>query len=90
KLLKVIAIERSPQCENDFVREVSQYPADYLAFLDETSKNDKTPSRCREHSRKGKRAVKRQKAVRGRRVTATGVLTACGIVACEVVEGSMH
>ncbi|KAJ7245495.1 hypothetical protein C8J57DRAFT_979915, partial [Mycena rebaudengoi] len=46
KQLTVIAIERSELSRTDYVREVSYYPAHYLSFLDETSKNDKTPA-CR-------------------------------------------
>ncbi|KAF7376787.1 DDE-3 domain-containing protein [Mycena sanguinolenta] len=40
--------------------------------------------------KKGKRAIKRRKTVRGRRVTATGVLTSRGMLTSTVVEGSMH
>ncbi|KAJ7265184.1 hypothetical protein C8J57DRAFT_952801, partial [Mycena rebaudengoi] len=45
KELTVIAAERSEPCRWDFVHTVSPYPAHYLGFLDETSKNDKTPAR---------------------------------------------
>jgi hypothetical protein len=38
---------------------ISQYPPDYLGFLDETSKNEKTPGRRLGRAKKGKRAVKR-------------------------------
>ncbi|KAJ7304767.1 hypothetical protein DFH08DRAFT_918686 [Mycena albidolilacea] len=44
-ILKEIAMERNEPCRMDFVREAAQYPAHYLGFLDETSKNDKTPGR---------------------------------------------
>jgi len=67
-----------------------QYPAHFLGFLDKTSKNDKTPGRRLGRSKKGKHAVKRRKAVRGRRLTATGLLTSHGMLASTVVEGSMH
>ncbi|KAJ7309239.1 hypothetical protein DFH08DRAFT_1050382 [Mycena albidolilacea] len=40
-ILKEIAMERSEPSRMDYVREASQYPAEYLGFLDETSKNDK-------------------------------------------------
>ncbi|KAJ7106300.1 hypothetical protein C8R44DRAFT_638721 [Mycena epipterygia] len=90
KDLTVIATERSEPSRLDYVREIAEYPAHYLGFLDETSKNDKTPARRRGRAKKGKRAVKRQKYVRGRRVTATGLLTSRGMLASTVVEGSMH
>ncbi|KAJ7610377.1 hypothetical protein FB45DRAFT_982213 [Roridomyces roridus] len=81
---------RKNSSRNDFVREVSEYPADYLGFIDETSKNDKTPRRRLGRALKGKRATKRRKAVRGRRLTAMGLLTTRGMEVCTVVEGSMH
>jgi hypothetical protein len=90
KVLKEIAEERSEPTRLDYIREISEYPADYLGFLDETSKNDKTPGRRLGRSKKGKRAVKRRKAVRGRRLTATGLLTSRGMLASTVVEVSMH
>jgi hypothetical protein len=87
KVLQDIAEERREPSRLDYVREISQYPAHYLGFLDETSKNDKT---LRRRSKKGKRAIKRRKAVRGRRLTATGLFTSCGMLASTVVEASMH
>ncbi|KAJ7236982.1 hypothetical protein C8J57DRAFT_1439242 [Mycena rebaudengoi] len=46
KQLTVIAQERNEPSRNNFV--------EYLGFLDETSKNDKTPSRHRGHAKKGR------------------------------------
>ncbi|KAJ7309326.1 hypothetical protein DFH08DRAFT_944234 [Mycena albidolilacea] len=63
-ILKEIAMERSEPSHMDYVREASQYPAEYLGFLDETSKNDKTPGRRRGRGQKGQRAIKRRKIVR--------------------------
>jgi len=88
--LTEIAEERCEPSRQDYIREVSQYPPDYLGFLDETSKNDKTPGRRLGRAKKGKRAVKRRKAVRGRRLTATGFLTSHGMLTSTVVEGSMY
>ncbi|KAJ6529201.1 hypothetical protein B0H19DRAFT_968465 [Mycena capillaripes] len=45
KVLQEIAEERSEPSRLDYIRNISQYPAHYLGFLDETSKNDKTPGR---------------------------------------------
>jgi transposase len=89
KKLKVIAMERSEPTRLNYIREAAQYPPEYLGFLDETSKNDKTPARRQGRAPKGKRAVKRQKFVRARRATATALLTLDGIMASKVVEGSM-
>ncbi|KAJ7318503.1 hypothetical protein DFH08DRAFT_633431, partial [Mycena albidolilacea] len=57
--------------------------------LDETSKNDRTYSRGYGRSKKGQRARKKEKFVRGTRLTTTGLLTVDGMMANRVVEGSM-
>ncbi|KAJ7155273.1 hypothetical protein C8R46DRAFT_910685 [Mycena filopes] len=90
KKLSEIAAERCEPSRINYVGKISQYPAHFLGFLDETSKNDKTPGRWQGRAKKGKRAVKRRKLVRGRRLTATGLLTSQGMLTSIVVEGSMH
>ncbi|KAJ7668086.1 hypothetical protein B0H17DRAFT_950140 [Mycena rosella] len=89
KKLKKIAAERNELVRMDFVRRMGEYPADYLGFLDETSKNERTTSRGFGRAKKGRRAQMKQKFVRGTRLTATGLLTLDGMVANTVVEGSM-
>ncbi|KAF7336106.1 Transposase domain-containing protein [Mycena venus] len=89
KKLKKIAAERNERVRMDFVRRMAEYPAEYLGFLDETSKNERTLSRGYGRAKKGRRAKMKQKFVRGTRLTATGLLTLDGIIANKVVEGSM-
>jgi hypothetical protein len=89
KKLRQIASERNENLRLDFVRRMAEYPANYLGFLDETSKNDWTLSRGYGRAKKGSRAPKKEKFVRGTRLTATGLLTVDGIVANRVVEWSM-
>ncbi|KAF7348782.1 Transposase domain-containing protein [Mycena venus] len=89
KKLKKIAAERNENVRNDYLRRISEYPAEYLGFLDETSKNDRTLSRGYGRAKKGHRARKKEKFVRGTRLTATGLLTVDGMMANTVVEGSM-
>jgi transposase len=89
KKLKKIAAERNEKVRMDFVRRMTEYPAHYLGFLDETSKNDRTYSRNYGRAKKGRRARKREKLVRGTRLTGTGLLTVDGMMANKVVEGSM-
>jgi hypothetical protein len=60
-----------------------------LGFIDETSKDERTPGRHYGWSKKGKRAEKQQVFVRGRRTSAEALLTLDGIIAATVVEGSM-
>jgi transposase len=89
KRLKRIAKERDEGLRADFVGRMAQYSPEELGFLDETSKDDRTPSRHFGRSRKGRRAEKKQAFVRGRRTSTEALLTLDGIVAGTVVEGSM-
>lgn len=89
KKLKVIAKERNEPLRNDYMRSMAQYTPEQLGFLDETSKNDKTIARRNGRGKKGTRAQMKQVFVRGRRLSAEGLLTINGIVASTVVEGSM-
>ncbi|CAK5283974.1 unnamed protein product [Mycena citricolor] len=52
--------------------------------------NDKTPARRYGRSRRNRRAVQAQRFVRGIRLSAVGLLTARGMEAAKVVEGSFH
>ena len=68
---------------------MAMYEPEELAFLDETSKNEKMAARTKGRARKGHRAIMKQHFVRGRRLSATGLLTIDGIVVSKVIEGSM-
>ncbi|KAJ7586441.1 hypothetical protein C8J56DRAFT_717869, partial [Mycena floridula] len=57
--------------------------------LDETGKNDKTACRHYGRSPKNKRAEMKLPFVRGRKLSAEGLLTLDGMVARKVVEGSI-
>jgi transposase len=89
KKLKKIASERDEDRRNAFINHIGMYEPEELGFLDETSKNEKTAARTRGRARKGRRAIMKQRFVRGQRLSATGLLTIDGIVVSKVVEGSM-
>jgi hypothetical protein len=72
-----------------FIHKMSQYKPEELGFLDETSKNNKTPSRSHGCSTQNCHAEMKQVFVRGCRLSATGLLTVDGVVVSTVVEGSM-
>jgi hypothetical protein len=57
--------------------------------MDEVSKDERTSARSRGRSKKGTCAVKKSVFVRGRRFSATGLLTIDGMILNTVVEGSM-
>ena len=90
KKLKKIASERKEEARNAYIAHISQYEPEEIGFIDETSKNEKTASRGYGRSKKGRRAIMRQRFVRGTRLSATALLTVNGIVASTVVEGSMN
>ena len=89
KKLKKIAAERNEDLRADYIRHIAQYSAEQLGFIDEVSKDERTSARSRGRSKKGTRAVKKSVFVRGRRFSATGLLTIDGLVSNTVVEGSM-
>jgi transposase len=47
KKIKKIAMERDEPLRYDFVRKMARYAPQQLGFIDETSKNDRTPARLR-------------------------------------------
>jgi transposase len=89
KKLRKIAIERDELGRAEYVHRMSQYPPEYLGFLDETSKDERTLARGFGRSKRGRRAAKKEAFKRGRRTSTEALLTLDGIVACKVVEGSM-
>jgi transposase len=89
KRLRKIAIERNEPLRSDFIGRVSNYDAIQLAILDETSKDERTPSRRFGRAKKGKRAQKKEPFKRGRRVSLEALMNLDGMVLGTVVEGSM-
>jgi transposase len=89
KKLKRIAAERNEDKRAEFVYRMAEYTQEQLGFLDETSKDEKTPGRHRGRAKKGRRAKRRQVFFRGHRLSGTGLLTIDGMVTSTVVEGSM-
>jgi transposase len=89
KKLKKIALERNENLRADFIGRMAKYGPEELGFLDETSKDERTLTRRNGRAKKGRRAQKAAKFVRGRRLSTEALLTLDGVVACTVVEGSM-
>lgn len=89
KRVQKLALERDPIKCADFIRCISQYPADYLINLDKMSKDDRTYSRLWGHSPIGARVEVLQPFVRKRRFSLLAALTVSdGIPAAQVLEGS--
>jgi hypothetical protein len=89
KRLRKIALERDEPRRCDFIGRMANYDPTQLAFLDETSKDERTPDRRFGRARKGTRAQKRGPFVRGRRVSIEALINLDGMVLGTVVEGSM-
>lgn len=90
KKLRVIARERDDDLRADFRRQMGQYSAEQLGFLDEVSKDERTLQRRYGRAQKNARAAAKGVFIRGRRLSAEGLLTVDGMVASTVVEGSMN
>ncbi|KAJ4492722.1 hypothetical protein C8J55DRAFT_378350, partial [Lentinula edodes] len=75
KKLHRIAKERCPFKCAAYVAAIGQYTPDQLGFIDETSKDDRTPGRRQGRAKKGQRASTKQPFD--------------GMMASRVVEGSM-
>lgn len=89
KKLKRIAAERDEDKRADFVYRIAEYTQEQLGFINETSKDEKTPGRRKGRAKKGRRAKRRQVFVRGHRLSGTGLLTIDGMVTSTVVQGTM-
>jgi hypothetical protein len=88
KKLQRIAKERNELRHTEFVARMAQYQPEEIGFLDETSKDERTPGRAWGCSKCGKHAESQQPFVRGSRVSALGLLTIDGMIASAVIEGS--
>jgi hypothetical protein len=69
---------------------MAQYSPEEISFLDEMSKDERTPGRCYGRSKKGTRAEKKQVFVRGRHTSTEALLTLDGIAVGMVAKGSMN
>jgi hypothetical protein len=85
KKLKKVAVERNEKLRAHFIGNISQYEAGELGFLDEFSKDERTPTHAYGRAKKGRRAVKKAHFVHGRHILTEALITLDGVVACTVV-----
>ena len=83
KKLQKIAKERDEDKRADFVQRMSQYEAEEIGFINETLKDERTAFRRNGRSAKGV-------FVHSHCLSAVGLLTMDGMVACNIVEGSFN
>jgi transposase len=85
------ALERNSQLRAVFMNRMADQVPDpnMLMFGDEASKDEKTSTRRKGWSLTGTRCVQRRCFVRGRRFSILPILTLDGIIAYDIVEGSV-
>jgi transposase len=89
KKLSRTAIEHSEEKRLAYVERISQYTADQLVFVDESSVDRRTTYRGSAWSIRGTQAQRKAFFVRGRRFSVLPAISYNdGIIHCEIVEGS--
>ena len=85
------AYERNDQLRAVFMNNIADIVTnpDMLMFGDEAAKNERTTARRRGWSVQGSRCVQRKVFVRGRRFSILPILTLDGIIAYDIIEGSV-
>jgi transposase len=91
KRVSARALERNELRRSAFMNRIAdEVPdANMLMFIDEAAKNQRTSGRNSGWSLVGKRCVARQVFVRGQRYSILPLLTLDGIIAYDVIEGSV-
>jgi hypothetical protein len=91
KQVQKLAAERSPTIRADFIRRITQYPAEYLMCLDEVSKDDQTYAHLWGQSRCGTHVEQHAPFVRKRCFSMVAAMALDeGIVVAKVIEGSFN
>lgn len=92
KCVSVHALERNDLLRSAYMNRIADIAPDpnMLMFLDEAAKNDRTTGRTKGWSLKGQRCIQRRAFIRGKRYSILPVLTLDGIVAHDVIEGSVN
>ena len=85
------ALERNDRRRAIYMNRVAEIMTDpeQLMFGDEASKDERTSNRRRGWSRQGMRCVQRKCFVRGKRYSLLPIITLDGIIAHDIIEGSV-
>jgi transposase len=92
KCVSIRALERNDLVRSAYMNHIADIVPDpnMLMFMDEAAKNDRTTGRSKGWSLKGRRCVQRRAFIRGKRYSILPVLTLDGIIAHDVIEGSVN
>lgn len=86
-----LASEQDPEKRANFVQRIGQYPANYLVFMDEVLKDDRTYARLWGRAPVGVRVEQHNPFIRKRWLSMVAAMALDeGIIALKVVEGSFH
>ena len=88
--LRLVAKQRDEYKRALFVSEVSVYKPDMLIFLDESGSDRRACIRRYGYSLQGKPLVHEKLLVRGKRVSAIGLMSMNGMLDCKVVTGTVN
>jgi transposase len=91
KSVSVKALERNETARAVFMNRIGQLVTDMdmVMFADESAKDDRNVSRMKGYSLVGTRCVQRRCFVRGKRYSILPILTLDGIIAYDIIEGSV-
>jgi hypothetical protein len=85
------ALERNERHRAIYMNRIAEIVTDpdQLMFGDEASKDERTSNRRKGWSRRGVRCIQRKCFVRGKRYSLLPIITLDGIIAHDVIEGSV-
>ena len=91
KFVSICALERNDMDRAIYMNHFAEMVTDpaMVMFVDEAAQNKKNPSRKMGWSLKGRRAIQRRCFVRGQRFSILPVLTLDGIIAHDIIPGSV-
>lgn len=90
KKISKTALERNELLRATWQAEYGDIPAEYFVWLDEASVDDRTNQRKNGWAGIGRACVRRDTFIRGQRYSVLPALTADGIIALDIFEGSVN
>lgn len=90
KKLQHVAKQRSLQYRGEYMAEIQMYHRDCFVFIDETGCTSKDHTRKFGYAMRGESAVEHRWVHRGNRISAIAAMTTTGILAVELMTGSVN
>ena len=85
-----VALQRCELKRTEFISEVLEFDSSMLVFVDETGSDQRNSVRKYGYSLRGMTPVAYQLCVYGKRMSAIGVVTTCGIEDSYIVEDNVN